>query len=171
MVRVRRGVVVLILMIFLVREAYSLEVRGYSEVRSYSHPYYSCFEGAARFYGVSEWLLWAIAKVESGFNPRAVNRNRDGSRDLGLMQINTRWIPELKRLGFIRGEADLFDPCTSIYAGAYILRKCVNEFGYTWDAVGCYHSRTKWRKNWYARKVYMVIVKNMERSIQQELRN
>lgn len=124
--------------------------------------YYVCFEGAARFYQVSEWLLWAIAKVESGFNPYAVNRNRDGSRDLGLMQINTRWVSELRRLGFIRDERDLFDPCVSVWAGAYILRRCVDEYGYSWEAVGCYHSRTKWRRDWYARKVYREIMRVME---------
>lgn len=144
--------VVLILMIF-----FSVGYARGSKGEDVS--YYGCMEAAARWYQVSEWLLWGIARVESQFNPYAVNRNRDGSRDLGLMQINTRWVKELKRVGLIREEGDLFNPCVSVWAGAYILRRCVDEYGYSWEAVGCYHSRTKWRKAWYARKVYKEIMK------------
>ncbi len=125
----------------------------------------SCFDDAARRFGVSIWLLWGIAKVESGFNPYAVNRNRDGSYDLGLMQINSRWFKRLKELGFIREERDLYDVCVSIYSGAYILRQCINDYGYTWEAVGCYHSRTPFRKRAYARKVYEVIKKEVKKEV------
>lgn len=36
-----------------------------------------------------EWkLALSIAKAESGLNPRAVNYNRNGTKDLGVFQIN-----------------------------------------------------------------------------------
>ncbi|MBI2353981.1 MAG: transglycosylase SLT domain-containing protein [Deltaproteobacteria bacterium] len=44
-----------------------------------------CFEEAGRAYGVSPQLLLGIARVESSLNPAAVNRNTNGSTDLGLM--------------------------------------------------------------------------------------
>jgi len=50
-----------------------------------------CFEEAAEKYDLSADLLKAIARVESGFKPDAVNKNKDGSYDYGLMQINSRW--------------------------------------------------------------------------------
>jgi hypothetical protein len=39
--------------------------------------------------------LVRLAKCESGLNPAAVNVNKDGSKDVGLFQINERYHPEV----------------------------------------------------------------------------
>lgn len=49
----------------------------------------ACWEQAAERYSVNPYLLAAIAKTESGFNPTAVRHNTNNTRDLGVMQINT----------------------------------------------------------------------------------
>lgn len=113
-----------------------------------------CFDEAGQKYGVSPWVLWAIAKAESSFDPVAVNRNKNGSVDVGLMQINSCWAD---RLGPTWN--DLFDPCTNVMTGAWVLRQCVNEYGNTWLAVGCYHSRTPSRRDAYASKIAVIIDK------------
>lgn len=77
--------------------------------------YAACFEEAAARYQVPVVLLQAISKIESPGNPRAINRNRDGSYDIGHM-INSRWLPVLSKYG-IR-EADLWDACTNTHVGA-----------------------------------------------------
>ena len=82
-------------------------------------PARACWEQAAERYGVSSELLYAIARTESGLDPQAIGRNRNGSRDIGLMQINSAWLPRLSTHGI--AERDLFDPCTSIHVGAWIL--------------------------------------------------
>jgi soluble lytic murein transglycosylase-like protein len=46
--------------------------------------------------------LYAIAKVESGMNPHAVGWNHDGTRDVGLMQINSSHFSELERQGLMK---------------------------------------------------------------------
>lgn len=54
----------------------------------------------ANAFGEEFRLAMAVAMAESGLNPKAVNYNRDGSRDIGIFQINERhgW-----------SEEDLFD--------------------------------------------------------------
>ncbi len=98
----------------------------------------ACWEEAATRYQVSSTLLHAIARTESGLNPQAIGRNTNGSRDIGLMQINSAWLPTLSRYGI--NERDLFEPCTSIHVGAWILAGNIQRLGYTWDAVGAYNT-------------------------------
>ena len=97
-------------------------------------PAHACWEEAAARYGVSSDLLVAIARTESNLDPAAIGRNRNGSRDIGLMQINSAWLPTLAPHGI--GEQELFEPCTNIQVGAWILAGNVQRLGYTWDAVG-----------------------------------
>src|SRR5690554_1746595 len=88
----------------------------------------NCWADAGMRYQVDPWLLYAIAEQESGLNPLAVNRaNSDKSRDIGLMQINSFWFEELERHGI--SEESLFDPCTNIYVGAWVLSQSIRVFG------------------------------------------
>ncbi len=98
----------------------------------------ACWEEAAVRYQVSSTLLYAIARTESGLNPSAIGSNSNGTRDIGLMQINSAWLPALSRYGI--SERDLFEPCTSIHVGAWILAGNIQRLGYTWDAVGAYNT-------------------------------
>lgn len=117
---------------------------------------HACWDQAAARYRVSSQLLYAIARTESGLNPRAIGRNRDGSRDIGLMQINSAWLPTLASLGI--GERELFEPCTNIEVGAWILAGNVQRLGYTWDAVGAYNAVSPALRRAYAERVYRHVV-------------
>jgi Soluble lytic murein transglycosylase and related regulatory proteins (some contain LysM/invasin domains) len=101
-------------------------------------PWKRCFSTYGETYHLSPRLLIAIARQESGLNPAARHRNRDGSMDLGLMQVNSSWLPTLSAAG-VR-EQDLLDACTSIRVGAWILARAVARFGYSWEAVGAYNA-------------------------------
>lgn len=112
----------------------------------------ACWEEAGARYGVHPQLLYAIAKTESSLDPKAVNGNKNGSRDVGLMQINSFWFPILKKHGI--EEEQLFDPCTSIHVGAWILAQNLQRMGNTWKAVGAYNSSKPDIRLRYAQKVY-----------------
>jgi len=114
-------------------------------------PAHACWDDAARRYNVSGDLLYAIARTESGLNPQAIGRNTNGSRDIGLMQINSAWLPTLASHGI--GEHDLFEPCTNIHVGAWILAGNFIRLGYTWEAVGAYNAANPARRRAYADKV------------------
>lgn len=73
--------------------------------------------GAAEHYGLPEALIWAVMKVESDFNPRAVSRV--GAQ--GLMQLMPPTAADM-------GVSDAFDPSQNIYGGSRYLRLLANRF-------------------------------------------
>ena len=111
----------------------------------------ACFEEAAARYGLPTSLLKAISRVESSGNPHAVNRNSDGSYDIGHMQINSRWLPVLQRYGI--DQQILFDACVNTYVGAWILAQNIRKHGYNWTAIGAYNAASPSKRMVYARKV------------------
>ncbi|WP_083213938.1 transglycosylase SLT domain-containing protein [Pseudomonas sp. 35 E 8] len=101
-----------------------------------------CWEEAARHYDIEPELLQAIAVVELGNRAQAMNlANRNGTRDIGLMQINSIHLPRLLEQG-ITEERLINEPCLSVEVGASILAEFIQRFGYNWTAVGSYNVGT-----------------------------
>jgi len=116
---------------------------------------------AGKHFNLSPRLIFAVAYTESNLRPDAIGRNKNGSRDIGIMQINTWWLPTLKKYGIT--EKDLFDPLTNIYVGAWILAQNMRRFGPRWKAIGAYNSsKVRYQKK-YIRKVmanYQLVARN-----------
>ncbi|RXZ38319.1 invasion protein IagB [Oxalobacteraceae bacterium CAVE-383] len=100
-----------------------------------------CWEEAGREFSIAPELLYAIAEQESNLDPRAIGRNRDGSRDIGLMQVNSYHLPRLAKYG-ITEQALLNDSCRALKVGAGILADFMRRYGYSWEAVGAYNAGT-----------------------------
>lgn len=98
----------------------------------------ACWNEAGAKYNIDPLLLMAIGWQESRGNPNAVGPPlKDGNVALGLMQINTIHLKNLRSQGI--GRQDLFNPCISVHVGASVLRDCINRFGEVWRGVGCYY--------------------------------
>ena len=118
-----------------------------------------CWVSTGVKYQVDPLLLYSIAEQESSLNPLATNGgNSDGTRDIGLMQINSFWFPVLDKYGI--SEQDLFDPCVNIDVGGWILYQSIQIFGNNWRAVGAYNAGTskseeaEMLRQKYAERVY-----------------
>jgi hypothetical protein len=106
--------------------------------------YLVCYALVSAFYHLPPHVLPSIASVEGG-RQALVSANKDGSADLGVMQINTLWIPPLAQ-HTRQSEATIrrrlvYEPCFNIAAAGAIVRIYLNEAkGDLMRAIGNYHS-------------------------------
>lgn len=119
-----------------------------------------CWADASQSYGIPAEVLKAVAKTESGFNPKARNKNLNGTYDIGIMQINSGWLQKLEKYGI--DEQSLNDACTNIKVGAWILANNAIRLGWNWNAIGAYNvgcskldvKECDRRRNKYAWKIH-----------------
>lgn len=99
-----------------------------------------CFESAGRFYNIDSDLIRAMAWQESAFRVDAKNVNaKDGSVDLGLMQINQLHYARLGKMGISRDHLQR-NGCLNVFVGTFILAEIFNQHGMGWNAVGMYNA-------------------------------
>lgn len=116
----------------------------------------ACLMLAAQTYNVPPAVLVGIYKVEGGAVGQEV-RNTNGTADLGPMQINTIWMPDLAgRWGVSTETARRWvrdDACTNVGVAAWILGNHYKETGSLSKAIAHYHSRTPMHGTKYRSKV------------------
>lgn len=117
----------------------------------------ACLLLAAQTYALPPVALMGIYQVEGGQVGQEVGPNENGSYDLGPMQINTLWLPELADAwGVNESTARTWlrdDPCTNAGVSAWILSNHYQETRDLSKAISYYHSRTPRFGNKYQRKV------------------
>ncbi len=109
-------------------------------------PFVACMALVAQIYSLPPRVLPSIQRVEGGA-AGVVHRNRDGSEDFGVMQVNTTWLPVLARYTKLDPAEVrlrlLHRPCFNIAAAGLIMRTYLDEAGGDlMKAVGFYHSHT-----------------------------
>lgn len=112
-----------------------------------------CIVPAAKLHNVNHFVLRAILRVESKLNPSAINRNENGSLDVGIGQMNSIHFRELEKYGIT--PAHLKDACIGTYVAAWHLHKQIVRHGNTWFGIAAYHSSTP-----YFNSRYQILVKN-----------
>ena len=120
---------------------------------SFSYDKYDpVFKKYSEIYNVPFLLLKVIAISENSLmDPKLKRKNKNGTDDIGLFQINTGKITD-KELAHIRPK-DLYRPDVSTNVAAFILSKIIVEDGYTWENIGKYHSKTPKHKNKWLKRV------------------
>lgn len=97
-----------------------------------------CIAQASFRYQVPELLLHAVVSKENGRTGQC-SRNRNGSYDCGLAQINTAWAPHFAKQGVPLASL-VQDACTNLNASAYILKYNYLRKNQNWvDAVIAYN--------------------------------
>lgn len=116
----------------------------------------SCIFAASHTYAVPHSVILGVLHVEGGKIGMA-SANKNGTHDLGPMQINTLWVPELSRYwGVSEAMATRMvrdDACVNIGVGAWILRKKMDQTGSLYKGIAYYHSGTPKLGNRYRKKV------------------
>lgn len=123
-----------------------------------------CVRSATDMYKVPKIILLSILAVEGGKNGMA-RKNKNGTFDFGLAQINTIWVKKLRAQYGIKNAQDLIqnNGCYNIHTAAWILS--LELKGATihskdfWTRVGNYHSRNKRLNLKYQSLVYQAMLK------------
>src|SRR5215469_6050655 len=93
-------------------------------------PYFACIALISSFYHLPPRVLPSIRVVEGG-QVGLVQPNTDGSADLGIMQINTRWIePLAQHTGLpaaVVRQRLISEPCFNIATAGAIMRIYLQE--------------------------------------------
>ena len=125
---------------------------GYRYVLKYTHPlkYENYVEKYSRVNGLDKYLVYAVIKTESGFDPTAVSNV--GAR--GLMQIMEEtfdWLSYRMEDEDTR-YLDMYDPETNIRYGCWLLGYLYDEFGNVETTMAAYHAGRGQVNEWLADK-------------------
>lgn len=121
-----------------------------------------CIHEAAHCFQVNPLVIKAIIWQESGGRKDALNQNTNLTQDVGLMQINSLHFAALKRLG-VSAQELRENSCVNVFSGTYLLRQAIQQYGYSWDGIGYYHSKTPSHHSRY--------VNQLLRALRNEIRN
>ena len=89
----------------------------------------------AAAFDISPALAFALSWEESRYTVRALNRNKNGSIDRGLFQLNNTSFPDLNL-------EDFFDPATNARYGLAHLRWCLTSSSSEVSALAMYNAGT-----------------------------
>lgn len=99
-----------------------------------------CINESAIEFHVPAKLIMSVLLVERGKLGQVV-KNKNGSYDIGPMQINSTQLPELLKHGITQKEIQ-YDACTNVRVGVWILSKKIAKRNNLLVGIGDYNSHT-----------------------------
>lgn len=129
-------------------------------------PFLACMLAVSTELHLPPRVLPAIQAVEGG-RVGFSRANANGSEDLGLMQVNSLWLPLLARHAGVAQDAVrtrlVYDGCFNIAIAGAIMRLYLRESrGDLLAAVGNYHSHTPLRHQAYQQRVIGAAIRMFE---------
>lgn len=110
----------------------------------------ACIEPIGQEYKVPPAIIRSVMMVESSGRNVISGSNRNGTRDYGVMQINSWWLPILRKHEI--EQKDLMNVCTNIAVGAWLLQYSFSKTGEWKEALAAYHAGYGKRHKPYAVK-------------------
>ncbi|MBR5121291.1 MAG: lytic transglycosylase domain-containing protein [Oscillospiraceae bacterium] len=114
---------------------------------TYRLEYEEYVEKYSKQYGINKSLVYAVIKVESGFNPNA----KSNAGAIGLMQMiepTFDWISARLETEYLEFE-DLYIPEVSIQYGCYMLSYLFEKYGSYELVAAAYHSGMSEVDSWF----------------------
>jgi len=103
-----------------------------------------CINKAAVTYVVPAKVIVSVLATE-GAKPGTESQNKNGTTDLGPMQINSSWLPKLAQYGYTKDQIQ-YDPCVNVMVGTWILSnkiaQSISDPSDYWQGVAGYNSMT-----------------------------
>ncbi len=117
----------------------------------------TCLLMASSTYQVPPAVMIGIMQIEGGHVGQEVGPNFNGTYDLGPMQVNTRWAPQLAQIWHVNESMARTwmrdDGCVNVHVAAWILKQKIAETGSIYGGIAHYHSATPSLGAQYAAKV------------------
>ena len=121
----------------------------------------TCLLMASNTYQVPAAVMIGIMHVEGGHIGQEAGPNVNGTYDLGPMQVNTRWVPQLASMWHVNQHTAhnwvRDDGCVNVHVAAWILKQKITESGSLFAGIANYHSSTRGVGYNYATKVIAVM--------------
>lgn len=125
-----------------------------------------CVNSASKHFKISPMIVYTIADIEGGKIGTA-SKNKNGTYDLGVMQLNTINIDRIKEKFPNVTYMDLiYKPCVNIYVGTWFLTEEIKRVNYNvLKGIGNYHSRTKKFHDKYMKRFTERYKKNLKKFV------
>lgn len=110
-----------------------------------------CIQEAAVQYHVPAKLIITVLNIERG-KTGALVKNKNRTYDVGILQINSSWLPILNSYGISQHDLQ-WDPCTNVKIGTWLLAKSIANEKDLLKGISNYHSHTPYFNQRYSQQV------------------
>jgi soluble lytic murein transglycosylase-like protein len=112
----------------------------------------SCINHVAIVYHVPASVILSVMKAENGKNGDAI-KNKNGTIDYGVMQINSIWLPKISAYGYTKNDLQ-YNACKNVAVGAWLISRNMAEGKAVWRSIANYHSHTPVHNKIYRDSLY-----------------